>query len=119
MASATEVGFSSDVVGVVVFGGGGVVFGFFTFGVLGFLVEVGFLGTLVCFLVEVGFLGGLVGLGGLGVALAPVAVSFGAGVTTSDLFVDSSVVVVFLVDVVTLGARVVAFGVVTLNDVVS
>lgn len=60
-----------------------------------------------------GFLDGLVGLGGLGVALAPVAVSFGAGVTTSDLFADSSVVVVFLVDVVTLGARVVAFGVVT------
>lgn len=58
MASG-EVGFRSGV--VVVFGGVGVVFGFFSFGVLGFLVEVGFLGALVGFLVEVGFLGALVG----------------------------------------------------------
>lgn len=50
MASAKVVGFDLGVVGVVIFGGIGVVFGFLLRGVLGFLVEVGFLGALVGFL---------------------------------------------------------------------
>lgn len=59
--------FSSGLVEVV-FRGDGVVFGFLTFGVFGFLVEVGFLGALVGFLVEAG-LGALVGFCGFRVVL--------------------------------------------------
>lgn len=49
MASGKEVGVGSGITDVVVFGGVGVVFGFLTLGVLGFLVEAGFLGALVGF----------------------------------------------------------------------
>lgn len=107
-APAIVVGFNSEEDGVVVFGGVGVVFGFFTFDVFGFLVEIGFLGALVGFGGEVGFFGALVGFGGLAsVALASVSASD----DSSGLFVDSSVVVVILVAVVTSGTEVVAFGV--------
>ena len=44
LASAKEVGFAD-----VIFGGVGVVFGFLTLGVFGFLVQVSFLGALVGF----------------------------------------------------------------------
>lgn len=62
------VGFNSGIVEVV-FRGEGVVLGFLTFGVFGFLVEVGFLGALVGFLVGMGFLGALVGFCGFTVVL--------------------------------------------------
>lgn len=96
----------------VVFRGDGVVFGFFSFFVFGFLVEAGFLGALLGFLVELGFLGALVGFWGFRVVLGASG-SSDAGVVSSGLSGVSSA------GAVTLGARVVVFRVVIWGDVVS
>lgn len=101
--------FNSGPAGVI-FRGDGVVLGFFSFFVFGFLVETGFLGALVGFLVEVGFLGALVGFWGFRVVLGASG-SSDAGVVSSGLSGVSSS------GTVTLGATVV-FRVVIWGDVV-
>ena len=91
-----EVGCNLGTVDVVILGGVGVVFGFLL------------LGIVFGFLVEVGFFGALVGFWDLGVDTLGLALSFGAAVVSSGLFIVSSDVVAFFVVVITLGARVVA-----------